>query len=129
MFTRYVRPHAEHFEPQADIDPETQRRLRGILERIDYTAFASNQQVLGASLRTVDEARLQHLALAAARCRAQWVTAALEVAEDAKPEAAERIARLRIAYEEFAAAYEALRRMIERGYVKLAPSKKGDAAA
>ena len=36
------RPH-EHFEPEAELDPQAQRRLRGQMEQIDYTVYASNR--------------------------------------------------------------------------------------
>jgi hypothetical protein len=125
VLTRYTRQMVDHFEPEAILDPQAQRRLRGILEKIDYTAFASNREVLGATLHTLEEERLQHLAVAAAQARGRWVTAALAVAErDTAPTAddVERLAVLRAAYEEFAGAYEALRRMVERGYVTLTTS-------
>ena len=126
-FSRYAKHRSEHFEPEADLDPETQRRLRGILEKIDYTAFASNREVLGSALRAVEEDRLQRLAVAAAQARALWVSAGLEIADTGSapsPAEVERLAGLRDAYDEFSAAYEALRRMVERGYVKLLPATK-----
>jgi hypothetical protein len=47
--TNRTRSRHDHFEPQ-DIDPHAQRRLRGHLEQIDYTAYASNQAVIGQAL-------------------------------------------------------------------------------
>ena len=40
----FKRQSHDHFEPQDDSDPAAQRRLRGHLEQIDYTAFASNRE-------------------------------------------------------------------------------------
>lgn len=45
----------DHFEPQdTSDDPHAQRRMRGHLEQIDYTAFASNKEVIGAVLGHAD---------------------------------------------------------------------------
>ena len=115
----FHRHATDHFEPQENEDPQAQRRLRGALEQIDYTAFASNREVIGAVLGQVDNAKFQRLAVAAAMARAQWVKAALALSESANPgtEGAARVATMRIAYEELAEAYEAMRRMVERGYL------------
>jgi len=109
----------DHFEPD-DVDAQVQRRLRGQLEQIDYTTFASNKAVLGQAIGHVDAARFQHMAVAAAHARARWVTGALALTESnhmPTPEQTTRLAQLRASYEELAEAYEALRRMVERGYV------------
>jgi predicted transcriptional regulator len=121
MFTRYSRPAADHFEPE--VDAATQRSLRGLLEKIDYTAFASNKEVFGAAVGAIDEARVQRLAVAAAMARAAWINAALKLADQGRvitPEESEKLLAGRAAYEELAAAYEGLRRVAERGYVKIA---------
>lgn len=114
----------DHFEPE-DVDPQVQRRLRGTLEQIDYTAFASNKALIGQTLGHVDATHFQHMAVAAAQARAQWVAAAVAMTETAHTPAPDQIARLaqmRMAYEELAEAYEALRRMVERGYVMFRPT-------
>jgi len=109
----------DHFEP-VDDDPQIQRRLRGVLEQIDYTAFASNKALIGQALGHVDATHFQHMAVAAAQARAQWVAAAVAITETAhslSPEQVAKLAHMRAAYEELAEAYEAMRRMVERGYV------------
>jgi len=114
----------DHFEPE-DVDPQVQRRLRGTLEQIDYTAFASNKALIGQALGHVDATHFQHMAVAAAQARAQWVAAAVAMTETAHtpaPDQITRLAQMRIAYEELAQAYEAMRRMVERGYVMFRPT-------
>jgi hypothetical protein len=106
------------------MDLAAQRRLRGQLEHIDYTVFASNREVIQAALGGADAEKFQRLAVAAALARAQWVKEALVVAEN--PTGLEtrqivRLAELRTRYEELASAYEALRRMVERGYISYNP--------
>ncbi|MDR7114893.1 hypothetical protein [Caulobacter sp. BE254] len=109
----------DHFEPQ-DTDPQTQRRLRGHLEQIDYTAFASNTAVIAQVLGKSDGGKFQHLAVAAALARSRWVAEAVAMTEGGAaiaPEQVARLATLRAAYEELAEVYEAMRRMVERGYL------------
>ena len=116
----FKRHATDHFEPQDDADPNAQRKLRGHLEQIDWTAFASNREVIGATLGQADASTFQRLAVAAAHARALWVAEALAITETLsglEPRQAQRLADLRTNYEELTEAYEALRRMVERGYL------------
>ena len=113
------RRQRDHFEPQ-DIDPHEQRRLRGLLEQIDYSAFIANREVIGQMLPKLDASMFQKLAVLTATARAKWVAESLRQSESGAPSTADQIARLtaaRAAYDELAEAYEGLRRMVERGYV------------
>jgi len=119
--TQSYRRQRDHFEPQ-DIDPQEQRRLRGQLEQIDYSAFVANRELLNQMLTGVGPAQFQKLAVLTATARGKWVAEALRQSESGSPSTVDQIARLtaaRTAYEELAEAYEGLRRMIERGYVTL----------
>ena len=116
---RTRRVTADHFEPEIS-DPQDQRRLRGQLEHIDYTAFASNREVLSKIVGPVDAATFQRVAVSAALARAHWVKEALALSSGATPITADRIAKLaelRAAFEELTEAYEGLRRMVERNYL------------
>lgn len=118
--SNYRRPR-DHFEPQ-DTDPQEQRRLRGLLEQIDYSAFIANREVIGQMLPKLDASMFQKLAVLTATARAKWVAEGLRQSESGAPSTPDQIARLasaRAAYEELAEAYEGLRRMVERGYVTL----------
>lgn len=119
--TSTYRRQRDHFEPQ-DADPHEQRRLRGQLEQIDYSAFVANREVIGSALPGLDAAVFQRLAVQTATARAKWVSEALRQSESGAPSTADQIARLtsaRTAYEELAEAYEGLRRMVERGYLTI----------
>lgn len=121
IMTSSYRRQSDHFEPQ-DIDPQEQRRLRGILEQIDYTAFVSNREVIGTTLAKVDAATFQRLAVMAASARARWVAEALRLSESGSPVTPDQTARLaayRMAYDELAEVYEGMRRMVERNYLTL----------
>ncbi len=116
----YRRVALDHFEPEANSDPTLQRKLRGYLEQIDYTAFAADREVISAILPRVQARDFQKIAVAAANARARWVAETLAMTEAGHGLTADQIAklaRMRSAYEELVAAYEAMRRMVERGYL------------
>ena len=117
---QYRRSAQDHFEPEVAQDPQAQRKLRGQLEQIDFTAFASNREVIGRTLGFADAAKFQHLAVAAACARAQWVSEALAASEASAVlthDQVDRLAHLRATFEELTEVYEAMRRMVERGYL------------
>jgi len=119
--TSSVRRHSDHFEPQ-DTDPHEQRRLRGQLEQIDYAAYVANKELIAHALKGLDAASLQKLAVLTAGARAKWAAEALRLAHSGSPVTEDQVARLsaaRTAFDELAESYEALRRMVERGYVAL----------
>ena len=124
ILTASSRRSRDHFEPQ-DSDPQEQRRLRGMLEQIDYTAFISNREVIGTALTGIDPGTFQRLAVSVATARAKWVAEALRLSESGSPVTPDQTARLtafRCAFDELSEAYEGLRRMVERGYVTLRTS-------
>jgi hypothetical protein len=119
--TSSVRRHSDHFEPQ-DTDPHEQRRLRGQLEQIDYAAYIANKELISHTLTGLDAASLQKLAVLTAGARAKWAAEALRLAHSGSPVTPDQVARLtaaRTAFDELAEVYEALRRMVERGYAVL----------
>ncbi|AQR61064.1 hypothetical protein BZG35_04845 [Brevundimonas sp. LM2] len=123
IMTASYRNRRDHFEP-SDNDPHEQRRLRGHLEQIDYTAFVSNRevipQVLGLGTNHTEPAAFQRLAVAAATARARWIAEALKLTDGGVAVSAadaQRLTGLRVAFEELTEAYEGLRRMVERGYL------------
>jgi hypothetical protein len=115
----YRRTVSDHFEPEQDLDPHAQRKLRGQLEQIDYIAFASNKEMISQALGAADAVKFQRVAVATANARTRWVAEALaatEASHTLSPEQVSRLSSLRGAYEELLAVYEAMRRMVERGY-------------
>ena len=115
---------SDHFEPE-NSDPQAQRHIRGQLEQIDYLAFACNREILAHTLKGATADGFQRLAVATATARARWTGRALEFTAAANPSPAQaaELGTLRAAYEELAEAYEALRRMVERGYLTYTPAK------
>jgi len=111
---------SDHFEPEADLDPQAQRRLRATLETIDTIAFEANKAALAADVPSVSREQIQEMAAVAARARSVWLSASLMSANQKSVlDGRGQLAALRTNYEEWSAAYEALRRAIERGYVRL----------
>ncbi len=124
IVTNTARIRSEHFEPEPALDPAEQRRLRGHLEQIDFTAYAANQAVVAQALGRIELAKFERLAIAAATARARWVSAAAAMAEASSTitdDQVRQLSSLRQAYEELTEAYEALRRMVERGYLGYEP--------
>jgi long-subunit acyl-CoA synthetase (AMP-forming) len=116
----FRRSQDDHFLPEAETNPAAQKRLRGQLEQIDYTAFASNGAVVAQLVGSLDSGRFQRLAIAAAHARARWVAEALAISErshDVTIEQTAHLGALRQTFEELTEAYDAARRMIERGYL------------
>lgn len=110
----------EHFKPSLVSDPQEQRRLHAHLERIDLAAFEANRYVLARTIGRLDGSHMKHLASMAATARANWVRAAMVISEHGvAPDAAqvEQLALLRKTFQELSEAYEAMRRMVERGYL------------
>lgn len=124
IVSSFKRPSFDHFEPQDDMSPGDQKKLRGQLEQIDVMAFASNKALVGQVLDHTDADQFQHLAVATARARAEWIAEALKIAGTGGKPARDQIAQLhdlRAAFEELAEAYDGMRRMVERNYLPYRP--------
>jgi hypothetical protein len=116
---------SDHFEPDEDVDPKVQRQLRGYLEQIDYAAYAANRKVMSAALVGIDAKKFERVALATAGARARWIATGIAASDPSRPVTpgqTEELVRLRSAYEELAEVYEAMRRLVERGYLEYAPA-------
>jgi len=110
----------DHFQPESTLDPSDLRRLRAHLNQIDAATFEANRTALAKTVGRVDARSFQKLALCTAVARAQWVSAALEMSNKPHPLSPAEISRLsalRVEYLELKEAYEAMRRMVERGYI------------
>ena len=112
----------DHFQPELVLSMQEQKKLRSHLEQIDVAAFEANKQVLSKSVGRVDLNSFRKLATSAAIARAHWIAAAATLVDPSRtPTESEvtHLAKLRAGYIELSEAYEAMRRMVERGYVVL----------
>jgi len=111
-----VRPAHNNFEPEVNEDSHAQRRVRGQLEQIDYTAFAANRAAISLIISGghVSAAKFQRLAVATAQALAY-----AEAGKSMEPGDTARLSQLRETFVELSAAYEGLRRMVERGYLTM----------
>ena len=119
--TQSRRTTGDHFVPGEDLDPKAQRLLRAHLEQIDYAAYAANRAVVSGALTGVDGKKFEGLALASAQARARWVATGIAVTDGGRAPTAAQVAELadlRAAYEELTEVYEAMRRLVERGYLE-----------
>ena len=110
----------EHFKPSLVSDPQEQRRLHAHLEKIDLATFEANRVVLARTVGRLEAAHIKRLASMAAVARANWVNEALALSEAGgtlSEEQVKHLALLRESFEELSDAYEAMRRMVERGYL------------
>ncbi len=115
----------DHFEPEDNDDPQVQKRRRGQLEQIDYSAYAANREVLTHMLGALDAAGFQRLAVAASHARGLWLSEALRLSHSLQglsPADSAKLVHLRTVYEELTEAYEGLRRLVERGHVTFRPA-------
>lgn len=122
--TNSARGRSEHFEPEPRLDATEQRKLRGHLEQVDYAAYAANCSVVGQTLGRVELQKFERLAIAAAHARSKWVAEAVRMTENGAALTQEQVTQLgvlRHAFEELTEAYEAMRRMVERGYLHYQP--------
>lgn len=122
--TSTVRKVSDHFEPEAALDPQQQRALRGHLEQIDFAAFAANREVVARTLGHADLEQFQRLAVSIAQARARWLGASIALSkttEAPSPQDVQQVAALRLAYDELSEAYNGLRRLVERGYLPFKP--------
>jgi hypothetical protein len=120
MTQSFRRNSGDHFEPEEASDPQVQRALRGALEQIDYAAYAANREVLSKAVGAVNVQDFRGLGLAAAKARGLWVAAAVALSKSGNlpdPKQVAQLSEMRLTYEELTEAYEAMRRMVSRGYV------------
>lgn len=118
--TSTVRKVSEHFEPEAALDPQQQRALRGHLEQIDYATFAANREIVAKELGHADPEQFQRLAVAASHARARWLGASIALSSKGEALSAQDLQQLELfrkTYTELTEAYDGLRRLVERGYL------------
>lgn len=112
----------DHLVSKDMLDRESQRKLQKFLEEVEMAIFSANREVLKKAVPELTRDSFMAFAVRVAEARARYLKVALEMSAKANP-TAEDIAQLRAAREandELVQAFEATKRVIERGYTILA---------
>lgn len=107
-----------------DDDDALLRRQKQFLQRIEFELRQVNRQVIHEHIAELTQERFIHLARFVAEARGRYLEAGLALSrlEMGSAAAAAQLARVEVerrAYEESSAAFAALERAIERGYVDI----------
>lgn len=112
----------DHLVSKDMLDRESQRKLQKFLEEVEMAIFSANREVMKKAVPELTRDSFMAFAVRVAEARARYLKIALELSAIANP-TAEDISRLKAAREandELVQAFEATKRVIERGYTTLA---------
>jgi hypothetical protein len=104
------------------LDREARQALSKFSQGLEVAVFEANRETISRKLGALPRESFLRLAVKVADTRADYLQVALEVAKgDGLPRPAdiERLRKLRETYEEMVDAFEAMERVIERGYISL----------
>jgi hypothetical protein len=112
----------DHLVSKDMLDRDSHRKLQKFLEEIEMGIFSANREVMKKAVPELTRDSFMAFAVRVAEARARYVKIALELSTLSNP-APDDIARLKAAREandEMLHAFEATKRVIERGYTLLA---------
>jgi uncharacterized protein YjaG (DUF416 family) len=100
-------------------DPHELQAHRHFMEQLEMAVALANREVIHQQIPNLDRGIFQTLAVMVARFRANYLEAAIKLSRSSTPDAAliEELKSKRELFEQGRAAFEALERAIERGYV------------
>jgi hypothetical protein len=104
-----------------DLDPHELQQQRQFMEQLEMAVALANREVIHKLIPNLNKQTFQQLAVMVARLRASYLEAAIKmsVTQTISPEALEELKSRRDLFEQGRAAFEALERAIERGYVDI----------
>lgn len=111
----------DHLVSKDMLDRDSARKLQKFLEEIEMSIFSANREVIRKAVPELTRESFMAFSVRVAEARARYIKVALELSAIANP-SPEDIARLRAAREandELVHAFEATKRIIERGYTLL----------
>jgi hypothetical protein len=103
-----------------ELDPHQLAEQRQFIEQLEMSVTLANREVIHKQIPNLTRETFQQLAVMVARFRASYLDAAIRLSTAADPFDAKGLADLKLKrdlYDEGRAAFEALERAIERGYV------------
>lgn len=105
-----------------DMDSQGLAAQRQFLEQLEMSIAVANREVIHQQIPNLNRQTFQQLAVMVAKFRANYLAAAMRLAESpgsCDSACLEDLKRKRELYDEGRAAFEALERAIERGYVDI----------
>ncbi len=105
-----------------ELDKQRRQGLLRLREELDRTIMSANQEILRRKLPGFDRDALTRMAVRIAELRAVYLAKALEISASTgvpNAETLDALTHARQAYDELRGAYEALERVIERGYIQV----------
>ncbi len=112
----------DHLVTKEMLDRDSHRKLQKFLEEIEMAIFSANREVMKKAVPELTRESFMAFAVRVAEARARYLKIGIELSAIANP-TADDIARLKAAREandELLHAFEATKRVIERGYTLLA---------
>ena len=112
----------DHLVSKDMLDRDSARKLHKFLEEIEMGIFSANREVIRKAVPELTRESFMAFAVRVAEARARYIKAAMELSAKPNP-SPEDIAHLKAAREandELVQAFEATKRVIERGYTSLA---------
>jgi hypothetical protein len=112
----------DHLMSDEMLDRESRRALTKFTEGLEVAIFEANREIISRKLGEVPRESFLRLAVKVAEARAEYVRLALELAKGEglpRPADVDRLKTLRATYDELVAAFSAIERIVERGYLSL----------
>jgi hypothetical protein len=104
------------------LEPEMRKTIKARLDAFAFASFAADREVFRQALPVLKYRDLEVLVIAGAEARARWLSRALALSQTKAPLTAPQVAELahlRDSFEELSSAFEAIKRLVERGYTTL----------
>jgi hypothetical protein len=118
----------DHLMSREMLDKRALHALAAFREEVEMAIFSANTEIIGRETPNLTRDTFLKLAVAVAEARARYIKVGTEVAAMAgkKPprEMIDSLAEARRAYEEITHAFQAVERVIERGYIPVAKLAK-----
>ena len=104
-----------------DVDAQELQAQRQFAEQLEMSVAVANREVIHKQIPNLNKETFQQLAVMVARFRADYLEAAIKLSglSDCDGPCLDELKKKRELYDEGRAAFEALERAIERGYVDI----------
>jgi len=112
----------DQFMSKDMLDGQARKELSQRLLEIEKSIFEANQRIMLEKVPTLDSDSFLRFSNLVAETRANYIRMALEVSRlQHQPDIGviDQLRKQRLSYEELLSAFEAMQRVLERGYIKL----------